>query len=63
MSEKDEFEFEDRASDVLPTFTYWGSGIVLVSQEQWWKSRDRIKAILRQLHKEKMRRLAQKGGE
>ena len=61
MSETDDFEFEDRAENVLPTFTYWGTGIVLIKKEQWYKSRDRIKAILKQLHREKVRRLAQKG--
>jgi len=56
MSEDElDLTLEDRAANFLPDFIFWGEGIVVIKQKDWWKSRNRIKAILKQLHKAKIR--------
>ena len=55
-----EVNYEQRAEKIMPDWTFWGDGIVLINKKQWYKSRDRIIAILKQLSisKRKLRGLA-----
>ena len=48
-------EYKQRAEYIMPHFSYWGSGVVLVSRIEWEKSNRRICAILKQLHRAKIR--------
>ena len=50
-----ELDYEKRVGSIMPSWTFWGEGIVLVNKKQWYKSRDRILAILKQMHKTKKR--------
>jgi len=45
----------DKSIKILPNWTFWGSGVVLVTKEQWLKSESKIEAILKQLHRAKLR--------
>ena len=45
----------DKSIKILPNWTFWGSGVVLVTKEQWIKSESKIEAILKQLHRAKLR--------
>jgi hypothetical protein len=51
-----ETKYEERAEKIMPQFTFWGEGIILIKKEEWYKSRYRIIAILKQLHRAKMLR-------
>ena len=48
MNNNKEVNCEDRAEEVMPNFSFWGDGVVLVKTEQWYKSRDKIIALLNQ---------------
>ena len=54
MAETEE-EYIERAAMILPDWTFWGEGIVLVKKEHWLKSESKIEAILKQLHRAKLR--------
>ena len=54
MAETEE-EYIERAATILPDWTFWGEGIVLVKKEHWLKSESKIEAILKQLHRAKLR--------
>lgn len=54
MKEQDDY-IEERAAKIMPTFTFWGNGIVLITQKEWQKAEKRIRAIFRQLSKAKVR--------
>jgi len=43
------FYYQDRAENLMPSFSYWGDGITVIKAEQWYKSRLRIIAILKTL--------------
>jgi hypothetical protein len=51
-----ETKYEERAEKIMPQFTFWGEGIILIKKEEWYKSRYRIIDILKQLHRAKMLR-------
>jgi len=51
----DESNYEERAENIMPVFTFWGEGIVLIKKDHWYKSRGRIISILKQLHRAKLR--------
>ena len=46
-------DYEKRAEKIMPDWSYWGEGIVLIKREHWYKSRKKIIAILKNLHKAK----------
>ncbi len=48
MNNNKEVNCEDRAEEIMPNFSFWGDGVVLVKKEQWYKSRDKIIALLKQ---------------
>ena len=43
----------DRVTKIMPCWTDWGNGVVLVSQKEWQASEARISSILRQLSRSK----------
>lgn len=43
----------DRVTMIMPNWTYWGTGVVLVSKKEWQASEMRIAAILKQLSRSK----------
>ena len=47
------FDYQDRAANIMPQWSYCGGGVFLVKKEQWYKSERRIIAILRQMHRAK----------
>lgn len=51
-----ENNYEERAEKIMPQFTFWGEGIILIKKEEWYKSRYHIIAILKQLHRAKNKR-------
>ena len=57
QDQQEQFDYEDRASKIMPTWSFWGEGVVLVKKEQWYKSRAKIIAILKQLHRAKKARV------
>ena len=44
---------DSRTTNILPTFTFWGDGIVLVTQKEWRESTRRIESVLNQLSRSK----------
>ncbi len=44
---------EERTTNILPTFTFWGDGIVLVTQKEWRKSARRAESVFKQLSRSK----------
>lgn len=46
-------ETEDRAEKIMPNWSYWGTGVVLVSKKSWLESRRRIVSVLKQLSRSK----------
>lgn len=55
-SVQDTSDYQDRAEKIMPTWSEWGGGVVMIKKEQWYKSRARIISILRQLHRAKITR-------
>ena len=51
-----ELSYEERAENILPNWSYWGGGVVLIKKENWYKSQKKIIAILKQLRKAKNER-------
>jgi hypothetical protein len=51
-----ELSYEERAENILPNWSYWGEGVVLIKKENWYKSQKKIIAILKQLRKAKNER-------
>lgn len=49
-------DFDIKASDLMPSWFFWGQGIVLVKREDWSKANRRIEGLLRELHKVKKSR-------
>ena len=52
-----ENNYENRAEKIMPQFTFWGEGIILIKKDEWYKSHYRIIAILKQLHRAKILRV------
>lgn len=52
MSEE-EFNYQDRAERIMPDFYFWGEGIVIIRRDEYYRSRARIIAILKQLRRAK----------
>jgi len=48
---KEKFDYKDRAAKILPEWSYWGEGIVLVKREQWERSERKIISMLKNLRK------------
>ena len=44
---------ERAAANLMPVWTFWGDGVVLVSKNNWLKSQRRIESLLRQVHRSK----------
>ena len=44
---------EERAGNLMPVWTFWGVGVVLVSKDNWLKSKRKIESLLRQVHRSK----------
>lgn len=47
-----ENNYAQRVAKIMPVFTFWGDGIVLVTRKEWLKAERRIESILKQLHKQ-----------
>ena len=50
-----EEDYQGTAAEIMPAWSFWGAGVVLVKQEQWQRSQNKIASILKQLHKTKER--------
>jgi len=44
---------EERAGNLMPVWTFWGDGIVLVTKTNWLKSQRKIESLLRQVSRSK----------
>ena len=44
---------EERAAKLMPNWSYWGSGVVLVPKNNWLKSRRRMESLLQQVSRSK----------
>ena len=53
MSNRPDENIEERAAKLMPDWTYWGSGVVLVPKSNWLKSRRRIESLLQQVSRSK----------
>ncbi len=53
MGEPLEYEIEERVAVIMPNWSYWGNGIVLVSKNEWQASEKRINSVIRQLSRSK----------
>lgn len=48
----------NEAKEIMPTYNYWGNGIVLMTQKEYHDSCERIKGIHRQLKRAKQNHIA-----
>lgn len=48
-------DYCQRAAKIMPVYTYWGSGVVLITHKEWLKANERLCSILNQLHKAKIK--------
>jgi len=55
-----DLSYDERAENIMPKWCFWGEGIVLLKKEDYYKSRVRIVAILKQLGKAKNKLKEQK---
>jgi len=50
MSKED---IETRTENIMPKWSFWGDGVILVSKKEWYKSRNKIVSILKQMSRSK----------
>lgn len=46
-------DYFERAEEIMPVFSYWGEGIIVINKEQWRRSRYKIQSLLKHLHQAK----------
>lgn len=44
---------EERAAKLMPEWTFWGDGVVLVTKGNWLRSERRLQSLLRQVSRSK----------